>query len=83
MANYTYKCVPIPAIVITAAKGKDLHVEATATHERLINDVASEGWEFVSIETISSSAKAGCLSILTGGRNEELVSKMIVFRREV
>lgn len=82
MANYTYKCVPVPSIIETGKKGKDLHGQAVSTYESIINQAAKGGWELVNIDTVSSAQKPGCLSGLFGSKEEIVTFKMLVFRKE-
>ena len=84
MPNYTYKCVPIPAVVVTDAKGINQHEAATKDIENIINEEAQQGWEYSTIETITSAKKpSGCLGFLTANKDDALISKMLVFRKEV
>jgi len=82
MANYVYKCVPVPSIIDTGKKGKALHEQAVTTYESIINQAAEGGWELVNIDTVSSAQKTGCLPGLFGGKDEIVTFKMLVFKKE-
>lgn len=82
MKNYTYKCVPVPSVIETGKKGKDLHSQAVSTYESIINLAAEGGWELTDIDTVTSSQQPGCLSGLLGGKAESITFKMLVFKRE-
>lgn len=82
MANYTYKCVPVPSVIDTGQKGKALHEQAVITYESIINQAAEGGWELVNIDTVSSAQKPGCLSALLGSKGEVVTFKMLVFKKE-
>ena len=83
MANYSYKCVPVPSVIETGKTGKDLHSKAVETYESIINDAAQGGWELVNIDTVSSAQKPGCLGGLSGGKEEIMTFKILVFKKEV
>ena len=82
MKNYVYKCVPVPSIINTGKKGKDMHNEAVKTYESIINQAAEGGWELSNIDTVTSSQQPGCLSGLFGGKAEIITFKILVFRKE-
>ena len=82
MAMYEYKCVPGP-IGISGNIGKNTHKEAVALYENLINANASEGWEFVQIDSIESELKPGCLGGLLGQKADRAIIKLLVFKRPI
>ena len=75
MASYEYKCVQAPA-VIDVAKIDDC-AEEVAAFANLINDVAIDGWEYYSMETIGI-ARTG----IFGGVKDASQARMLIFRRE-
>lgn len=86
---YTYKCVEVPVAV--AVSGKQSHLEAVKTYQNLINQEASQGWEYVSVDSIDSLYQQGCVQALLSKipiinlfiRQEEYITfKVIVFKRE-
>ena len=86
MSNYIYKCVPVPTIIDTGKTGKNMHENAVFTYEKIINNVAKDGWEFVNIDTVSSLQNPGCLGqligIFTGGAKSEVETfKLLTFKR--
>jgi hypothetical protein len=42
MANFTYKCIPVPTVVNTGATGVDSHAQAVSTYQGIINNAADE-----------------------------------------
>lgn len=83
MSNFTYKCVPVPDVVHTGKKGKDLHAYAVSTYETIINNAASDGWEFVNIDTVTSVQQPGCLAGLFGSKAETVTFKLLVFQKAI
>ncbi|GHS85240.1 hypothetical protein FACS1894201_04710 [Bacteroidia bacterium] len=81
MSNFIYKCVPVPDVVHTGRKGKDLHSHAVSTYEKIINDAASDGWELVNIDTVTSVQQPGCLAGLFGSKAETVEFKLLVFKK--
>ncbi len=81
MSNFTYKCVPVPDVVVTGKKGKDLHSQAVNTYEKIINEAADGGWELVNIDTITSVQQPGCLAGLFGSKGEAVTFKLLVFKK--
>jgi hypothetical protein len=74
--NYEYKCVPAPMeIVVNSAKDSENAVKEFAM---LINQDATDGWEFYSMETVAVSTKPGCGST---GKEGPIHFNMLVFRR--
>jgi len=83
MSNFNYKCVPVPDVLNTGKKGKDLHSLAVSTYEKIINDAASGGWELVNIDTVTSVQQPGCLAGLFGSKAEAVTFKMLVFKKPI
>ena len=83
MSNYTYKCVPVPEVIETGKKGKELHDYAIKTYEKIINDAAAGGWELVNIDDITSVQQPGCLGGLFGSKSTSVTFKLLVFKKSV
>ncbi|HUM50353.1 MAG TPA: DUF4177 domain-containing protein [Chitinophagales bacterium] len=86
MKNYEYKCIPVPTIIDTGKTGKNMHENAVLAYEKIINNVAKDGWELVNIDTVSSLQNPGCLSqiigIFTGGAKAEVETfKVLTFKK--
>jgi hypothetical protein len=81
MSNFTYKCVPVPDVIHTGKKGKDLHSYAVSSYEKIINDASSGGWELVNIDTVTSVQQPGCLAGLFGSKAEAVTFKLLVFKK--
>jgi hypothetical protein len=87
---YTYKCLEVP--VVMSVGSKQSHIEAVKAYQNLINQEASQGWEYVSVDSIDSMYQQGCLQAMLSKipivnlfiRQEEYVSfKVIVFKRSM
>ena len=77
MAGWEYKVVPAPT---KGRKGRGVKgAEGRFAHalEHLMNEMASDGWEFQRTETLPSVERAGLTSTTTEWRN------VMVFRRAV
>lgn len=73
---YEYKTVPAP-MVLSIKNEKEAHA-AIRSFSDLLNDEAGRGWEFHSMETISTEEAPGCLS---GGKAKTMHYNMLVFKR--
>lgn len=83
MSNFSYKCIPVPSVIETGKKGKDLHTYAVNTYEKIINEASSGGWELVNIDTVSSVQQPGCLAGLFGSKPETVTFKLLVFKKSI
>ena len=79
MAIYEYKCVAAP---------KELIVDKSSSAEKAINSFANfinneamNGWEFYSMEELSTSESQGCFGSLFGRKPIVTVHNMLIFRR--
>lgn len=62
---YVYKMVQVPPNIEVQAN-KHRGNEAAVYLETVVNEYASEGWEFYRIDSIGVSVKAGCFDALKG-----------------
>jgi len=77
MERYEYRCVNAPVgIVVNKQTDRDQAVKA---YEDIINKEASEGWEYVGMDSFTTEIKPGCIN-LTPKQTEE-THRMLVFRR--
>lgn len=78
MPEYEYKCVPGPTQLVV----KSIEESATAvrSYANLINNEATDSWEFYSLETMSVAQAPGCFG---NSKTPPVVFNMLVFRREV
>jgi len=81
MAEYDYKCVPVPTTIFTGKAGKDPHISAVEQYQALIQSSAEGGWELYLTDSISSYQKPGCLGALFGNRGETVNYKLLIFRK--
>jgi len=77
---YTYKTVPAPAMLNVTKK--DQQEKAVRSYGDLINKECEGGWEFYSLESISTLVAPGCLGGLFGGKEQTTIFNMLVFRKE-
>lgn len=77
MNRYEYKVVPAPAKGEKARGLKGAEDRFAFAIERLMNDMAAQGWDYQRAETLPSEERSGLASSQTVWRN------LLVFRREV
>ena len=70
---YEYKTVPAPADL--AAKNNKDREKVISKFGDLINKECKDGWEFYSMETITTTAPAGWF------KRESVIFNMLVFRK--
>jgi hypothetical protein len=78
---YKYKMVQIPpniAVQMKAHKGN----EAAAYLESIVNEYASDGWDFQRVDSIGVQVQPGCLDALSGKKVEDSSYYVITFRKE-
>ncbi|MFD1342383.1 hypothetical protein [Litorisediminicola beolgyonensis] len=75
MASYEYKVLPAPAKGEKAKGVRGAEGRFAFAIEHLMNDMASEGWEYLRAETLPSEERSGLTSSITVWRT------VLVFRR--
>ncbi len=75
MTEYEYRVVPSPARGEKAPGIKGPEARFAHALERLMNEMAAEGWEYQRAETLPSEERAGLTGSVTHWRN------LLVFRR--
>lgn len=78
---YEYKMIQIPpniAVQMKAHKGN----EAAAYLENIVNEYASQGWEFQRIDSIGIQVQPGCWDALRGKKAVDNSYYVITFRKE-
>jgi hypothetical protein len=79
LQRWEYDMVQIPPnITVKQATGS----EAAFYLQRIVNDHASRGWEFVRVDTIGVNTPPGCLAGLFGGQTTMSQYYVVTFRRE-
>ena len=77
--RYEYEMVQIPPnITVKHALGH----EAAFYLQNVVNRQASQGWEFVRVDTIGVYSPPGCLAGLFGGQSTVRQYYVVTFRRE-
>ncbi len=75
--DFEYKTVPAPMVLnIKTQKDAD---QAIANFGAIINREAVDGWEFHSMESITTAEAPGCFS---GGKERVTTYNMLIFKRE-
>lgn len=77
---YVYSMVQVPPNISIAAKGRKGN-EAAAYLESVVNEKASEGWEFQRVDAIGVHVQPGCFGALTGQKGEQASYYVITFRK--
>ncbi|WP_244345609.1 hypothetical protein [Thermus thermophilus] len=79
---WEYKVYPLPRD-FALPKRKDQTPEQAVSQamERLLNEMAVEGWEYYRTETVNISELPGCLGSLLGQKEVTRSFNFIVFRR--
>ncbi len=73
MANFTYKCIPVPTVINTGSTG---HEQAVSTYQGIINNAADGGWELVNIDTVTSKG-------IFNRKMESVTFKLLVFKKPI
>lgn len=81
MQKYEYRTVPAPKVLSIINETQE--AAAIASFGNLINQGAQQGWEFVSMESITTEEAPGCLAFLGGSRGRVKVHNMLVFKRKI
>ena len=74
---YEYKTIPAPMIL--GVKKPHETADAIKGFSGIINKECQSGWEFYSMEAITTQVPLGCLS----GKTQTTTHNMLVFRREL
>lgn len=77
MASYSYKVVPFLG-QLKSGQGPDV---VSSQLEHLINDTASQGWEFYELDSVDIEIRPGCLAALFGGQTAYSTFNQVIFRR--
>ena len=77
MTQYEYKVVSAPERGVKAKGVKTPEGRFARTIEDVLNEMASEGWEYQRAETLPSTERSGLTSSTTKWRN------LLVFRRPI
>lgn len=78
---YKYKMVQIPpniAVQMKEHKGN----EAAAYLEAVVNEHASQGWEFYRVDSFGVELQPGCFDALSGKKKENTLYYVITLRQE-
>jgi len=78
---YEYKMVQVPPNISVQMKDHKGN-EAAKYLEQVVNEYASEGWEFYRIDSIGVQLQPGCMGALSGKKAEERIYYVITFRME-
>jgi hypothetical protein len=76
-----YKMIQIPPSITVKAKEAKGN-EAAFYLQRIVNQQARQGWEFIRVDTIGVQTQPGCLGALFGGQAATLNYYVVTFKRE-
>jgi len=80
LQRHEYRMLQIPpSITVKHAFGN----EAAIYLQSIVNEQASQGWEFIRVDTIGINVPAGCLAGLFGGQSTTQQYYVVTFRRDV
>lgn len=77
MSAYVYRVVPFEGKI----KGSQSAGEVSGQLQSLINGIASEGWELVTMADVGIEVSPGCIAGLFGGEKSYLRFDQLIFRR--
>lgn len=80
MTQYVYKCVNVPIGIYSGKVGKNSHTSVIKDYENIINTAASDGWELVQVDSITSVQQPGCGS---NKKTEEETFKLLIFKKAI
>lgn len=77
---FQYKMIQIPPQI--SVRQKDIKGQEAALYlERIVNEFASQGWEFQRVDEIGVRENPGCLASIFGARSTKFIYYVITFRR--
>ncbi len=80
MGNFIYKCVSLSLKI----KSDDSSLTKSASnYERVLNEAAKDGWEFVKIDSISNSQLDDNLNLQPNLIVDITCTKVFIFKKEV
>jgi hypothetical protein len=79
-APYDYKMVEV-APRLAFDKGEKTKGRLAAYLEEIVNQHASQGWEFYRVDSMSKTIHPGCLGALFGERSRAIMYYVVTFRR--
>ncbi len=79
MPAYTYRVLPFMGVLKSGGSSR----EVSAQLESLINQQASDGWEFHQLSSVNIEVKPGCIGGLLGRDSDYVRYDQAVFRRSV
>lgn len=77
MGSYTYKVVPFEGKI----RGSGSAGEVSEQLQNLINGIASDGWELVTMADVGIEVSPGCLGGLLGKEKSYSRFDQLIFRR--
>ena len=80
--SFAYRMVQIPPNVLVRGNVTQ-GTEAASYLEGVVNQHASEGWEFFRVDPIGVQTQPGCLAGLLGHQATEITYYVITFRKPV
>ena len=76
--TYEYKMIQLPQSLVLQ---RDTGTEFAAYLQKLTNDMASKGWEFYRMDTVTVHTQPGCLAALTGAKQTTTQYNIATYRQ--
>ena len=76
----TYKMVQVPPRILVKGSTQQ-GTEAASYLQSVVNEHATEGWEFFRVDPIGVQTQPGCLASLLGQQAAEVTYYVVTFRK--
>ena len=80
MGNYIYKCV---SLALESYNEEGFLVNTVNSYEKILNDTAKDGWDFVKVDTISFVPSKSNLNLKQSAVTENTITKILIFRKQM
>lgn len=77
---FEYRMIQAPPTLVVRRR-EDNGREAALYLEGIVNEQATQGWEFYRVDTIGVKVKPGCLGAFSGQREATIHYYVVTFRR--
>jgi hypothetical protein len=82
-SKYRYRVVPFIGRMQTGLFSSDSAQTVSEQLQNVINEQASHGWDFYSLEKVNIEVQPGCIGGLLGQSASYITSDQVVFRQPV
>lgn len=80
MGNYIYKCV---SLAIESYNEENFLENTVNSYEKILNETAKDGWDFVKVDTISPLQQENNLNPQNTTLADISITKILIFRKQV